>query len=38
MSTLLILLSLGPRYHHPRSQDITIGKLHPGGAIYLEDH
>jgi hypothetical protein len=24
MSTLLILLSLGPGYHHPRGQDITI--------------
>jgi hypothetical protein len=23
MSTLLILLSLGPGYHHPRGQDIT---------------
>jgi hypothetical protein len=25
MSTLLILLSLGPGYHHPRGQDITEG-------------
>jgi hypothetical protein len=24
MNTLLILLSLGPGYHHPRGQDITI--------------
>jgi hypothetical protein len=24
MDTLLILLSLGPGYHHPKSQDITI--------------
>jgi hypothetical protein len=24
MSTLLILLSLGPGYHHPKGQDITI--------------
>jgi hypothetical protein len=23
MDTLLILLSLGPGYHHPRGQDIT---------------
>jgi hypothetical protein len=27
MSTLLILLSLGPGYHHPRGQDITIHPL-----------
>jgi hypothetical protein len=24
MDTLLILLSLGPGYHHPRGQDITM--------------
>jgi hypothetical protein len=24
MDTILILLSLGPGYHHPRGQDITI--------------
>jgi hypothetical protein len=24
MDTLLILLSLGPGYHHPRGQDITL--------------
>jgi hypothetical protein len=24
MDTLLILLSLGPGYHHPRGQDITV--------------
>jgi hypothetical protein len=27
MDTLLILLSLGPGYHHPRGQDITIDPL-----------
>jgi hypothetical protein len=27
MDTLLILLSLGPGYHHPRGQDITIHPL-----------
>jgi hypothetical protein len=27
MDTLLILLSLGPEYHHPRGQDITIHPL-----------
>jgi hypothetical protein len=29
MNTLLILLSLGPGYHHPRGQDITIHPLRP---------
>jgi hypothetical protein len=24
MDTLIILLSLGPGYHHPRGQDITL--------------
>jgi hypothetical protein len=27
MITLLILLSIGPGYHHPRGQDITIHPL-----------
>jgi hypothetical protein len=27
MDTLLILLSLGPGYHHPRGQDITYSHL-----------
>jgi hypothetical protein len=27
MDTLLVLLSLGPGYHHPRGQDITIHPL-----------
>jgi hypothetical protein len=27
MDTLLILLSLGPGYHHPRGQDITLASL-----------
>jgi hypothetical protein len=34
MDTLLILLSLGLGYHHPRGQDITI--LAPGMVISLE--
>jgi hypothetical protein len=27
MDTLLVLLSLGPGYHHPSDQDITLGSL-----------
>jgi hypothetical protein len=34
MDTLLIQLSLGPGYHHPKGQDITI--LAPGMEISLE--
>jgi hypothetical protein len=30
MDTLLILLSLGPGYHHPRGQDITVEGLAHG--------
>jgi hypothetical protein len=30
MNTLLILLSLGPGYHHPRGQDITPAHHHAG--------
>jgi hypothetical protein len=33
MSTLLILLSLGPGYHHTRGQDITLVKHKP--STYL---
>jgi hypothetical protein len=32
MDTLLILLSLGPGYHHPRGQDITVASF---GQCYL---
>jgi hypothetical protein len=32
MNTLLILLSLGPGYHHPRDQDITVASF---GQCYL---
>jgi hypothetical protein len=29
MDTLLILLSLGPGYHHPKGQDITLTRGQP---------
>ena len=32
MDTLLILLSLGPRHHHPRGQDITISCNTPSNS------
>ena len=37
MDTLLILLSLGPGYHHPRGQDITIvtPRPIPGPAVLI---
>jgi hypothetical protein len=33
MDTILILLSLGPGYHHPRGQDITAWALPIKGMI-----
>jgi hypothetical protein len=33
MDTLLILLSLGPGYHHPRGQDITVARPNFGGRF-----
>jgi hypothetical protein len=33
MDTLLILLSLGPGYHHPRGQDITHTPEPPGKGV-----
>jgi hypothetical protein len=41
MDTLLILLSLGPGYHHPRGQDITIHPLEdrrPRWSIPIQKH
>jgi hypothetical protein len=36
MDTLLILLSLGPGYHHPRGQDITpVDGMAGGMVLYL---
>jgi hypothetical protein len=39
MDNLLILLSLGPEYHHPRGQDITLDATLVAVCLYpAKDH